>query len=140
MLPPKFAPQSISNLGNPLALTIGLFSLISSIKNVKTHTFFEQPRNTKITISQRKMLFTSSATTHSKDNLKMQLLKRLLKKNFHLTGSKIAKTGFQKLPKKNIKYLKNGSNDFANFFSKLSSKLLLTISAIFRKSYKRFFE
>jgi hypothetical protein len=36
--------------------------------------------------------------------------------------------------------LKNGSNAFANFFSKLSSKLLLTISAIFRKSYKRFFE
>ena len=50
------------------------------------------------------------------------------------------KTGFQKLPKKNIKYLKNGSNDFANFFSKLSSTLLLVISAIFRKIHKRFFE
>ena len=52
------------------------------------------------------------------------------KKNFYLTGSKTQKTFFLKLPKKNIKYLKNGYQDFAIFFSKLSSNPLLAISAL----------
>ena len=86
------------------------------------------------------MLFTGSATTRSKDNLKMQLVKIIFKKKSHLTGVKTQKTDFQKLPKKNIKYLKNGSNDFANFFSKSSSTLILSISIKIRKSYNSVFE
>ena len=46
------------------------------------------------------MLFTGSATTRSKDNLKMQLPKIFLTKKSHLTGVKNAKNRFSKVTQK----------------------------------------
>ena len=55
------------------------------------------------------------------------------KVKFYFKRVKNSKTGFCRLLKKSVKYLKNGSNDLANFLSKESFNLLLSISTTFRR-------
>ena len=65
------------------------------------------------------MLFTGSATTRSKDNLKIQLPKIIFMKKSHLTGVKYPKNRFSKVTQKKRKISQKRFRRFCQFFLKI---------------------